>query len=233
MEFPRSDMSIATDQVLLAPYAENQPVSEKLHHLNQASRHLGELVMGAVNCNEHLDSIKGATTLVTIPSLSKLAAGKTSDLNTAERVSREYKYLAEFVLQNRLCNKDEGALTGQLSETAILGLLWWGISKGYSKQESWARPATYTEDQGSYGGLRDGIDILYRDHSLGKTPTRIQVKTRPHSSANRYDPCVRVIAATAVADIKSVHKAQRALYNGLAYGHCEVFWQRTISSLHK
>lgn len=221
------------DDVLANVFAEKHTAAEKQQAITNSCRRLGDFIL---SLDEEPDNqaatLRGATVLATIPSLLAVSAGRPHNHPIAVGVSDEFTSIAEYIQKNRITGENNQKICGQLSETAIMGLLWWGVANGYDSPQSWARTSTTKEDMGTCDGLRNGVDIVYHDKTQGKRQL-VQVKTTRGYSSNGYSPNIKVVAATTVAAARNPHVAHKLIFNGLLNGNCETMWQRTVESISK
>lgn len=180
------------DDVMASVFAEKRTAAERQQSIIEKSWQLGNFVLSLDDQYHQAEVLKGATLIATIPSLVTVSTGQPHDHHIATNVHNEFVSIAEHIKQNKISGEQDKRTCGQLSETAVMGLLCWGIANGYDSPQSWARTATTKEDRGTCGGLRNGIDIVYYDKLQGKRQL-VQVKSSHNHFSNGYDPKIKIV----------------------------------------
>ena len=78
----------------------------------------------------------------------------------ASEVRSNFSTLARYLIENRYTSTHDSTLNGEVTECAILGLIWWSIEHGYFTEGSYVRPATTQQDASNSRGLKNGFDAL-------------------------------------------------------------------------
>ena len=221
------------DDVMSNVFIKKRTAAEKQQAIMDSSWRLGSFILSLdKEPNNQAAALKGSTLLATIPSLLAISSGQPHNHGIAIDVSNEFTSIAEYIKKNKISGEENDKIRGQLSETAIMGLLWWGVANGYDSPQSWARTSTTKEDMGTYDGLRNGVDIVYHDKTQGKRQL-VQVKSSRGYSSNGYAPNIKVVAATTVAATRNPHVAHKLIFNGLLNGNCETMWQIAMESINE
>jgi len=167
-------------------------------------------------------SIRMASTLACAPSLVAVASEQPHNREIATRVYANFRKLSQQILSSRCLSRSEISnhygrtsqidrlICGQLSETAVLGAIWWSIANGKRSVDNFALPTKAAEDKGVLddNGFKTGVDIKIHSIKEGE-PQLIQVKTsnwRHESTAdNPYAPGIAVIP---VIKLRNDHQRQ-------------------------
>ncbi len=171
--------------------------------------------------NYTVPGIHLATVYSCLPSINTVASSKTHDIDIARAVTANLQDLTDHIFSaNIIAGLDQHPqkmeVIGKLSETAILGTLWWGIANGYRDARSYMLPSTRQEDHGiSKDGYLRGTDIIMR-HSGVKGRQLIQVKTTLETEKNcaRYHPEVAILTPAELTWLPS--KGPRKLLKALS-----------------
>jgi hypothetical protein len=161
----------------------------RLETIESMSESIGELVVESwTNETQYLSQgLRAATILACLPSLrtvtrlenhtQAIAANVTANLSDLGSRILASPDLSKKAIINRDGREAFSDSIGQMSETVILGFLWWGIAHGLRNERAYALPATKRED--SRYPLKEDLslatDIVLREPGRGKQ--RIQVKT--------------------------------------------------------
>ncbi len=173
-----------------------------------------------------------ATCLACLPSLQTVARSERHGKSVAIEVFDNLQLLSERILavptlhprtleKEKVSVRTRNGISGQLGETAVLGLIWWSIAQELRDTRTYALPATRQEDAGHrrHEGYRAGTYIIMRV-SGAKDKQLIQVKTRASAeqkaAINRYHPDIAIVL---IRDLfEGHHSGPRGLLRSLVSG---------------
>jgi hypothetical protein len=164
-------------------------------------------------------SIRLAGTLACIQSLVNVASQRPHAHYIAAKVFDNFRTLSRRILTtpcldtNQLFSylgrkdKTPGRIAGQLSETALLGAIWWSIANDCRPEDTFALPTSRDEDVGyrDRDGFLTGVDIKMQSTTNSNTQL-IQVKTstnrhgRSHHVDNPYSPGIAIVPIRQLRD---------------------------------
>lgn len=181
-------------------------------------------------------SIRLASTLACIQSLVTVASQRPHANYVASRVFNNFQSLSQNLLANRSLSRREldnyfgdnsvipRRIVGQLSETAILGALWWSIANDSRPEDLYALPTTKYEDIGTRDaqGFSTGVDIkLKRTGEVEADRIQAKTSTLRHNYSVDYAPGIAVVPVTQLLTSRGERlKGPRQLLDFIAYENC-------------
>ncbi len=187
MNIPESVHEL-TDQLLEAAfYYEGVSASVRQGNHEHTKRAIGTVLLDDWETEDRATAhaLHAATGFACTPSTEQVLKGRPHDQGVAQEVAENMADLAAHILQTpelyetgieRRGNKN--ALTGLVTEIAILATLWKGIAHGHREEKYYALPATYDQDvSGIIDGYHTGVDIILRKSGEPKKKGFIQAKT--------------------------------------------------------
>ncbi len=201
---PNPFVATCNDMFYIAFELECSGAQEKVEMLGEVSRRMGDLLLAGKD-NTPIssgESLKAAAMLACMPSLVRVATGKEHTVIVANEVSDNLQDLAKEIERSGMARDSRPNVVGVLSEISVLASIWWSIANGYFDSNSYAVLTDTKRDSSDNIGLRNGVDIVFKQG--GKKPKKhlIQVKSSKHNSNKGYAPCIKVITPTDLTEVK-------------------------------
>ena len=175
-------------------------------------------------------SIRMAGTLACLPSLVNVASRRPHAHYIAAQVFDNFRTLSQKILTTSCLDTKEvldnlgqaddtpRRIAGQLSETALLGAIWWSIANDCRPEDTFALPTSRDEDVGhtDMDGFLTGVDIKIQSTSNSDAQL-IQVKasttrhTQSHYLDNPYSPGIAVVPIRQLRDRRGQALSPRRL----------------------
>lgn len=152
--------------------------------------------------------LRAASVIACLPSLETVARFEPHNLDTADRVSRRLHSLGNLLLgtsdlkpatiRERVDWNTYANAIGQLSEIAVLSLLWWGIASGLENETCYVLPKQSVSGVGKY--MRNATvlspGLITRKSGSGKKRTVRVASTIPRAEEKRLsrdDPGMAIV----------------------------------------
>jgi hypothetical protein len=158
--------------------------AEKLERLQDVGKQIGGVLAGDwdQDAAHTSNTLRDLATFACMPSMVKTVEGHPQSKTNAKQVTRNFRALYNLLLSTDLVDGEAVAehengqlIFGAMTEIAVLGTLWWGITNNQRSADVSILPTTTAQDMGTeQDGYRTGTDIFIR--SGPDITHRIQVK---------------------------------------------------------
>ncbi len=218
------DLRRASDAMLQHTFRGEGPRQDRLTELQRLGQHLGGLVLldwPQSHEYEH-EGLRAALVLACQPAMESLIGGSLSH-ETPEAVNRNLQYVSRFALEGRLFSQSRRRVFGELSEAAVLSLLWWGAENGYADENSYFLPSTTRQDSSKGGGLQNGVDIVGK---LNDRKIAVQVKTSKKRASRPYAKGISVVSTEEITRSEDATKSLALAYANNSIGFLSACFER-------